>query len=249
MDDFVNQSEDFVALGYRVLQKTVEEIQHGYQEAKDFNRKQVKFEKEQRAYEQGKGPKPVPPSIPWEQMVQRAQSFQNMALEAVKDGSEIIFDSIRSATKSTEGLARTWEKSREDVDTNPVLAGPVFEDPVEIEDYAGMVPQAVELPIRHRGLARLRIHAEVKPKPIEIGRTEDGKPDEYAGSITVSFEPPAYAHDDVTTVLTVKLGQIPISQKAAVYEGLIRASNFELLIARLRIHVRASGRPTRVVTV
>ncbi len=137
MDDFVNQSEDIVALGYRVLEKTVEEIKSGYQEAVDFNKKQREFEKKQRAFEQGTGPKPVPPTIPWEQMVERMQSVQNMALNAMKDGGDIVFDSIRSATKSTQGLARTWEKSRDDLDTTPVLAGPVFEDPVEIPVYPG----------------------------------------------------------------------------------------------------------------
>jgi len=243
VDDFVNQSEDIVALGYRVLERTVEEIKSGYQEAVEFNRKQREFEKKQRAFEKGKGPKPVPPTIPWEQMVERMQSFQNMALNAVRDGSEIVFDSIRSATKSTQGLARTWEKSRDDIDTTPVLAGPVFEDPVEISATVGESPSLVVLPIRHRGLTRLRIHAVVDPKPVEIPRPEQGKPEELGAMTQVSFEPatPSEPYDDATSLLRVHLGQIPISQKPALYEGLIRASNFDLLIARLRIRVRGSG--------
>jgi hypothetical protein len=239
----VNQSEDIVALGYRVLEKTVEEIKSGYKEAVEFNSKQREFEKKQRAFEKGKGPKPVPPTIPWEQMVERMQSFQNMALDAMRDGSEIIFDSIRSATKSTQGLARTWEKSRDDIDTTPVLAGPVFEDPVEMSAYQEHEPSPVILPIRHRGLTRLRIHAVVDPKPVEIPRPKHGPPTELGAPVQVSFEPsgPSEPYDDATSLLSIHVGQIPASQKPGLYEGFIRASNFELLIARLRIRVRATG--------
>ena len=49
VDDFVNQSEDAVALGYRVLEQTVEEIKKGYKEAQAFNRKQEEFERQQRS--------------------------------------------------------------------------------------------------------------------------------------------------------------------------------------------------------
>ena len=40
VDVFLNQSEDAVALGYRVLEDTVEDIKKGYKEAKEFNEKQ-----------------------------------------------------------------------------------------------------------------------------------------------------------------------------------------------------------------
>ena len=249
VDDFVNQSEDAVALGYRVLEQTIEEIKEGYKEAQAFNRKQEEFERQQQKFEAGEGPRPVEPTIPWEQMVDRVQSLQNIALDAVRDGTEIFFDSIKSATKSTRSLAKTWEKSREDVDTAPVLAGPVFEDPVEIKTRAGQQPDRVVWPIRHRGLTRLRIHAVLDPEPTEIQRPQSKRtgrerpPEEEKAptlsNVKVSFEPAADTerYDDVTSLLTVEVGEIPSGQKVGVYEGLIRASNFELLIARLRIHV------------
>ena len=104
-------------------------------------------------------------------------------------------------------------------------------------------------PIRHRGLTRLRIHAVLDPEPTEIQRPQrkrtgrERPPEEekaaILGNIKVSFEPAADTErfDEVTSLLTVEVGVIPSGQKAGVYEGLIRASNFELLIARLRIHV------------
>ncbi len=58
VDDFVNQSEDAVALGYRVLEQTVEEIKEGYKEAQEFNRKQEEFERQQQKFEAGEGPRP-----------------------------------------------------------------------------------------------------------------------------------------------------------------------------------------------
>ena len=55
VDDFVNQSEDAVALGYRVLEQTMEEIKEGYKEAQAFNRKQEEFERQQQKFEAGEG--------------------------------------------------------------------------------------------------------------------------------------------------------------------------------------------------
>jgi hypothetical protein len=252
IDDFVNQSEDAVALGYRVLEETIEEIKNGYREARDFNEKQRKFEAEQRAFEAGEGPAPTPPAIPWEQLVERVQKFQTIAFDAVRNGTELFFDSIKSGTKSTRRLARTWELSREDVESTPVLAGPVFEDPVEITATAGEHAERVVLPIRHKGLTRLRIHAVVDPPPIEIRRprrksarsmemphVEEERGQPFTGNVTVSFAPAIdmEEYDDATSLLTVDVRAIPTSQRPGVYEGLIRASNFELLIARLRIRV------------
>ena len=253
VDDFVNQSEEAVALGYRVLVETIEEIRSGYREAQDFNCKQQEFEEKQRAFQRGEGPRPTPPAIPWEQMVERVQKFQTIAFDAVKDGTELFFDSIRSGTKSTERLARTWNESRTDVDAKPVLAGPVFEETVEIVASPGEHPRPVRLPIRHKGLTRLRIHAALDPWPVAIQRpkkksekSSEVPPPEaagqrFAGGPQVSFEPASdeERRDDATSILTVDLGQIPEDHPLGTYEGFIRATNFELLIARLRIRVRA----------
>ena len=121
----MNQSEDAVALGYRVLEKTVEEIKKGYKEAQAFNRKQEEFEKAASRSRGGRrapaGPADNPLGDRWST---RVQSLQDIALEAVRDGTDIFFDSIKSGMKSTRSVAKTWEQSREDVDANPVLAGP-----------------------------------------------------------------------------------------------------------------------------
>ena len=252
VDDFVNQSEDAVALGYRVLEETIEAIRDGYHEARQFNRRQREFVEKQKAFERGDGPAPVAPSIPWEEMVERVQTFQAIAFDAVSDGTELFFDTIRSGTRSTGRLARTWERSREDADAPPALAGPVFEEPIEIEARPGDHPDAIIRPIRHKGLTRLRIDAIVDPSPVLIPRprrssaksTELHEADEKAETVRfrsdmrVSFEPAdRERYDDATSVLKVEVGAIPDQQKPGIYEGFIRAANFELLIARLRIRV------------
>ena len=252
IDDFVNQSEDAVALGYRVLEETIEEIKNGYREARRFNAKQREYEEKLKDYERGKGPAPVAPAIPWEELVDRVQKFQTIAFNAFSEGTELAFDSIRSGTRSTRRLAKTWSQSREDIETRPMLAGPVFEDPVEIVARAGGQAGPVALPIRHKGLTRLRINAVVDPLPFEILRPrrksaksmegqdpDDQKVQRLTANISVSFEPATdlERYDDATSILTVRLGTIPERQKPGIYEGFIRASNFELLIARLRIRV------------
>jgi hypothetical protein len=258
VDDFVNQSEEAVALGYRVLVETIEEIKSGYEEAKEFSNRQRDFEEKQRKFERGEGPRPTPPPIPWEQLVERVQKFQTIAFDAVRGGTELFFDSIKSGTKSTERLARTWNQSRTDIDATPVLAGPVFEDPVVIEARAGENPRPVVMPIRHRGLTRLRIRAIVDPWPVAVQRArkrsatavgsvprpEQAPAESFAGKVHVTFQPAEdlNTYDDATSLLTVDVGRIPPDQRAGTYEGLIRAVDFALLIAPLRICVHKADK-------
>ena len=239
VDDFINQSEDAVALGYRVLVETVEEIKKGYEEAK-------KFYAEQKDYDDGKTR--TPPAIPWKQMVDRVQNIQNIGLAAVKDGTDIVVDSLKAGMKSTERLASTWEQSRKDVDDAPILAGPVFEDVIEITARQGEQPTSPPpLTVRHPGLMRLRIVAVVSPRPKKLKtpgeadyELESAK--EFMGDIDVEFEPsrdPEKCQQNISE-LTITFGAIPSRQAPGVYEGRIRATNFELLIARLRIRVLAA---------
>ena len=250
MDDFVNQSEDAVALGYRVLEQTIEEIKEGYKEAQAFNRKQEEFERQQQKFEAGEGPRPVEPTIPWEKMVDRVQSLQNIALDAVKDGTEIFFDSIKSATKSTRSLAKTWEKSRDrrrhgsragrpgvrgsrgDQGKSGPTARPGRDGRFAIEGSLGSGSTRSSTPSR-RKFSGLKVN-----EPDARGRRRKRKPQSWATSRSASNpRPTPRAYDEVTSLLTVDVGEIPSGQKVGVYRGLIRASNFELLIARLRIHV------------
>jgi hypothetical protein len=237
VDDFLNQSEDAVAVGYRVLEQTVQEIQKGYEEAKEFNRKQRSWD--------GTGPAPT---IPWEQLVERVQGFQKIAMDAINDGTDIFFESIKSGTKSVKNAAKTWEQTRVDVEAKPMLAGPIFEQLIEITAVAGGAePDPVKRRIRHRGLTRLRIRAAMAPQPKELRASGESSPD--GGSLTVqyvSFEPEIERDDkgkieesEEYSVLKIVVGPVAANQKIAVYDGLIRAENFELLIAKLRVHVVA----------
>jgi hypothetical protein len=240
VDEFLNQSEDAVALGYRVLEDTVKEIQAGYEEAKKFN-------KDMRNWAATDGKRPAPP-IPWEQLVDRAQRFQDIALQTVKEGTDILFDSIRSGTNSMKNIAQTWQQSRADVDdTMPVLAGPVFEEPIVITTWFGAGPKEATREIPHRGLARLRIYPEVKPELKILKRVDD----EWTRTLVapavthVSFEPSEDKPD--VSVLKVAIGAVAQQpdRPAVTYEGLIRAKNFELLIAKLRVVVLRERLETR----
>lgn len=234
IDDFVNQSEDAVALGYKVLVETVEEIKQGYEEAKAFYDKQKKHEEE---LEQGRIS--TPPPIPWEQLVDRLQKIQNIGLNAVKGSTDIVLDSMKAGMTSTRRLATTWAQSRQDLDDNPVLAGPVFEEVIEVKANRGEAPKPQQREISHRGLTRLRINAVVKPMPRKLPSEPGDEPTLFTGGIDVSFEPSEDEQkaDKDISVLDVNFEPIPDGQKFGVYEGFIRASNFELLIARLRINV------------
>ena len=237
VDEFLNQSEDAVALGYRVLQETVEEIQKGYSQAKAFNEQQRKFEC-------GEGP---PPAVPWEQIVANVQGFQEIAFRAAQDSTEIFFDSITSGTRSARSAAKTLEQSREDVKSQPVLAGPVFETPVKLTVRAGDRPPPEIRDIRHRGLTRLRIHTVVDPLPQRLIKDEerlsaqDPRERLTPGTLRVAevkFAPLSPTEEEVSR-LTVNVGEVPRSALPGTYEGLIKARNFELLIAKLIIEVIA----------
>lgn len=238
IDDFVNQSEDAVAVGYRVLVETVKEIQDGYEEAK-------KFYALDKAYRDGDSP--TPPPIPWTQMVNRLLNIQNIGLQAAERGTHILIDSVKTGMASTERMAEVWQKSREDIEANPVLAGPVFEERINVTTKIGETPQVPPMKIRHRGLMRLRINAVVDPRPKRLAPEGTSEADRaFKGSITVSFDPssdPSEIRQDIS-ILKVVFGQVP-PQEAGVYDGIIRASNFELLIARLRITVEEAAPTTR----
>lgn len=232
IDDFVNQSEDAVRLAYRVLVQTVEEIRAGDEEAKDFHKRDS----------DAGGTLP----IEWENLVTRMQNMQTIGLDAVRDGSKVILDSMKTGMESTKKMAKTWEQSRKDIDDTPVMAGPVFEDRIEVRAKTGYTPPAVTLKIRHRGLMRLRIDAVVSPPPKRLvpSDSEESEADRtFKTPIRVSFEPSADPTEKVQdiSVLRVEFDQISDAEKLGVYDGIIRASNFELLIARLRITVEGAA--------
>jgi hypothetical protein len=239
VDDFLNQGEDAVALGYRVLEDAVEEIKKGYEQAKDFNREQEKWD--------GNGP---PPPIPWEQLVDRVQGFQNIAIRAMKDSSNIFFDAVKSGTKSMKSVAKTFQQSRDDLQSNPLLAGPVFNETLTVRVRAGEQAQPFTREIRHRGLTRLRIHVAVDPGLKQLHKTDARVDAPLLAKMKVadvSFKPKSETDDEVS-VLTVDLGNVPDNQPPGNYEGLITAKNFALLIAKLRVIVEDSGQPAGPVT-
>jgi hypothetical protein len=227
LDQFFNQSEDAIALGYRVLEKTVIEIQQGYKEAQDFNKLQDKWLQEG-------GPAPV---IPWDQLVSRAQNLQNLALDAMIEGADIFADSARSATDSVADAAKAWKQSRQE-SAGQQLAGPVFTDPIRVDVRQGEKLDAIKMDIRHPGLTRLRIKAEMQPEPQLLDPKNHRLPTLAVSH--VSFEPKDKG-DDATSTLTIELA--PVSSTATVgrYEGVVRAKNFQLMIARLHVEVTAAA--------
>lgn len=235
VDDFINQSEDAVALGYKVLVETVREIQDGYKEAE-------KFYEAQKAFEEGKTQ--TPPPIPWEQLVDRLQQVQTIGLNTVKSSTDLFLESIRSGMKSTKRFATTWAQSRDDLGENPALAGPIFEEVIEVIGKKGyeLDPdgRGIQREISHRGLMRLRINV-MKPQLKALGKRNEpgGEPELFRGTIDATFDPSTDPdkRDKDYSVLDLRFGPIDANQSPGVYEGLIRASNFELLIARLRITV------------
>jgi hypothetical protein len=228
MDDFADQAEKAMALGYQVLEEVVNEIQAGYQIAKDYNEQRKKAE-------DGKEP-----PIPWQKVVDSLQRMNDVTFNAMQKGNAIFLDSVASGMRATTSLADTLAKTRKEVDEQqPKLAGPVFDDAVTIEVIAGRTPQIFEREIRHRGLARLRIRPEVT-KLQQLGDKDKKEPE---GSLTVKhveFEPSKESRKPDVSVLRVEVGPIPMGQSAGVYEGQITAKNFDLLIAQLRVVVGAS---------
>jgi len=224
IDDLLNQSEDVVALGYRVLEDTVNEIKKGYQQATDFNKSRKEG---------------LNPAVDWNGLVDRLDGLQKIAVDAVRDGTEIMFDSLTSGTSSLRTMAKTFQQSRDDVDARPRLAGPVFYDPIVVRAQAGTRPEEETRTVRHPGLTRLRIHATVDPLRY---LTSAGSPPDQAhhGTLTVqsvTFEPVPENENDMSR-LTVSVGPIPDNQIPGVYEGHIVAKNFELLITKLRVIVQ-----------
>lgn len=235
VDDFLNQTDDAVAIGYRVLEETVKEIQKGYEDAKKFNR-------QQEAFDRGEGPAPP---IPWEQIVESVQSFQDIAFRAMRNGTDIFFDSVRSGTKSVRSMAKTFEQSREDLASKPLLAGPVFDELLQVRVSRGHAPEPLKREIRHRGLARLRIQAAVDPPLTELRPIDDPSQSDLktlkVSSVSLA---PKSGNENEISELVVDIGQVPGTQVPGIYEGLIVAKNFELLIAKLRVTVYGTTQPT-----
>jgi hypothetical protein len=236
VDDFLNQSEQAVALGYSVLVDTVNEIQAGYDQAKKFTES-----KEFKEWRQN--PEGSPPPIPWAQVAESAENLQNVAFNAIREGTDIFLDSLRSGTKAMSSVAKTFEQSRKDVEAQPALAGPVFPDPIAVEVTADSTPLPIHRLIHHRGLTRLRINAIVSPA-LQLLTSPERRSKLDVKS--VEFEPVA-PKDDKNDVcqLTIDIGYVPKDQAPGDYDGMIRASNFELLIVKLRVTVRPKDSTTR----
>ena len=252
VDDFLNQAEDAVALGYRVLEDVVEEIKKGYNIAVEYNKK--KMDADQTG-------DPAPP-IPWQQLVERVEGFNDIALGAMQRGNRIVLDSLAAGVNSTNSLARTLAKTRIDAEEQrPKLAGPVFDDLLTVSFQQGQADAKAEWPIDHPGLTRLRIHAQVSPL-LELGPVR--APDKGVTRVNrvtptlpvaeVSFEPAASPNHQKTSLLKIKFGRIPDTQVAGTdqggripdtqvagtYQGQVTAANFDLLIARLQVVVSPS---------
>jgi hypothetical protein len=240
VDDFLDQAEDAVALGYSVLERTIDEVKSGYKEAQDFNVKQKNYEKKFAEYERSgrQGVEPVPPEIPWQQVVDRAQNLRTVAFDLLRRGSNIMFDSMESGADSMMTAAQVWVDTQKDVRARPV-AGPVFgPDPIVVVAWQGAIPEPIRKSIRHQGLARLRIRA-IATDVIRLRTTNEIKAEIPAAKIDaieeVSFRPEG---DDDVSWLTVEFRKIDDDQTPGYYESRIHAANFELAIAKLVIEVK-----------
>ena len=224
VDDFLNQAEATVALGYGVLTDVVQEIQAGYAIAKKYT------EDRRNADPDGKHP---PPPIPWQKVVDRLQNINKLTLSAMQEGNKILLDSVASGMNATKNLADTLAKARQEAeDQLPPLAGPVFDDFVIVKTAPGRTPGVQHFPIRYRGLTRLRILPEVT-KLQQLGQGAKG-------SLTVkgaTFEPSQQRGEEDINVLSVDIGHVGAGQEPGVYEGQVIASNFQLLIANLRVEI------------
>ena len=241
VDDAVNQAEDAVAAGFDVLQKVVEEIQAGYKIAKDYNELQRKAEAAR---------EPRPP-LPWLKVIERGKELQNVTLEAMKKGNEILLDSTRTGMSAAMSFAEMLANARTDVDQKlPRLAGPVFES-LTVKAAPGQ-PIERSWSIQNRGLARLRIHVRAEPlhyleRATEAGTHEASEvhPADFVrrGKTRVRplhvkevrFEPEHKSKE--ISVLTVLTDPIPREQPPGTYEGSITADNFDLFIGQLRVEV------------
>ena len=103
--------------------------------------------------------------MPWEELVERVQGLQDIALRTIKTSTDIFFESIKSGTKAMRSTAKMVEQSSDDLEAKPQLAGPVFEELLTIRVTAGQPPgRPNRWEIQHASLTRLRIHAIV-PAP------------------------------------------------------------------------------------
>jgi hypothetical protein len=241
VDDAVNQAEDAVATGFDVLEKVVQEIQEGYKLAKAYNEKQ-------RGAEKAGAPRPP---LPWLEVAARGRALQDVTLEAMRKGNEILLDSTRSGMNAAMSFVEALANARTDVDERPRLAGPVF-DSLTVKAAPGQ-PINQSWPIRNRGLARLRIHVKAEPlhyleRAAEAGTHDEADEGQPAGfvrrgktkvaplSVTdVRFEPEGPGEE--ISVLTVLIDPIPANQLPGTYEGSITADNFDLFIGQLRVEV------------
>jgi len=242
VDDFIVQSEDAVKLGYRVLEEVVNEIKAGYHVAKEYNNLHRKYEDGE--IDPATGEPFEEPAIPWQEMVRRLQSLQDITLQAMRDSTNILLDSTKSSMKAVHDAAQTVAQSRDDVDKKPKMAGPVFPDPICIDATIGGPPSVVDKKIRHVGLSRLRIEAYVDP--LQKLNVPEGRPGDMLSIAEVSFVPSTLPDEKDVSILHIDVGDVPAYQEPGVYEGLIIASNFELLIAVLRVTVKglaAEARP------
>ena len=140
-------------LGYRVLEQTIEEIKEGYKEAQAFNgnRRSSRLSSEADGARQ--------PPIPWEQLVDRVSAFQDIALEAVREGNRHLLRLDQVRPRTTRSLAKTGKEPRQTSTSGPSLAGPVFEDPSRSATDRATADPVPCGRFDHRGLTRLRIHA------------------------------------------------------------------------------------------
>jgi hypothetical protein len=242
VDDAVNQAEDAIATGFDVLQKVVEEIQAGYEIAKDYN-------KQQREAEEARGPRPP---LPWVKVVERGKKLQDVTLEAMKKGNDILLDSTRSGMSAAMSFVEMLANARTDVDQKlPRLAGPVF-DSLTVKAAPGQ-PIEESWSIQNRGLARLRIHVQAEPlhyleRAAEAGTHEEAHEVQPARVVRrgKTKVPPLYVKEvrfepqdknKEISVLTVLIDPIPRKQPPGTYEGSITAENFDLFIGQLRVEV------------
>lgn len=234
LDQFLNQSEDAVALGYRVLEDVVEEVRQGYHEAQAFNKRRREWN--------GTGRAPMP----WQDLVKRLSNFQRIASAAVTDSVKIANETASSITEGVRDVVDTFERSQGDASGAPTLSGPVFEDIITIDAVQGRKTEVVTRQIRHVGLARLRIHAQAPPlKEVTGGSKGPDKTYQELGIARVSFAPVDGDAGEHTSELKVDVGRVSSEQPPGTYEGLITAKNFQLLIGRVRVRVAESGKTSR----
>jgi hypothetical protein len=91
--------------------------------------------------------------------------------------------------------------------------------------------------IRHAGLSRLRINAVMTPAPQLTSSRRPELPSLPIGH--VSFEPKGTGADPTST-LTIEFKPVPREAPVGTYFGVVRAENFQLLIARVQVDVTAA---------